>query len=212
MPRPASPEFTHASMPVWPKSFYSFGLSLKTASTEWKLRKAGSGADQQERTLAEMLPRLAATTYWRQAGIEAQLPYPTFQTRVPLQTYEQLAPEIERMKRGDRDVLWPGRCALFVNTPGTSTGQPKCLPMTEEMLTHFRRAGLDALLYYTVRVRHAGVFRGRHLLHASPTRRFPVDKTSRRWRANSATAPGNPAIRVMSCEAVRATSAARRSS
>jgi hypothetical protein len=37
------------------------------------------------------------------------------------------------------------------------------------MLAHFRKAGLDSLLYYTVRVQHAGIFRGRHLFLGGAT-------------------------------------------
>jgi hypothetical protein len=165
-------------MPVWPKSFHTFGLSLKTASTEWKLRQAGSAPAAQERALAQITPQLAAASHWRGVGVEAKLPYATFRSRVPLQTYAQLAPAIAQMKAGAPDVLWPGRCQLFATTPGTATGQPKFLPITEELLLHFRRAGLDALLYYTVRVRHAGVFRGRHLLHGSPAVLAPLPGTT----------------------------------
>src|SRR5207237_5440272 len=78
-------------------------------------------------------------------------------------SHEQRAPSIEEMKLGAADILWPGRCALFALTSGTS-GQSKSIPMTEEMLTHFRTAGREALLYYTARTGHARVFRGRHLL------------------------------------------------
>ncbi len=150
-------------MPVWPKNLCTFGVSLKTAATEWKLRqKRGAGAAQW-RTLRSLLPRLAATSHWRTCGVESGMDYPKFQSHVPLHTPAQLAPAIERMKAGERDVLWPGACSLFVRTSGTSEGEARSLPVSEEMLVHFRRANLEALLYYTVRARHAGVFRGRHL-------------------------------------------------
>ena len=156
-------------MPAWPKSFRTFGLSLQTAATEWKLRQKRSAVAAQERTFRQLIPRLAAASVWRDAGVEASMPYDRFQARVPLQTYSALAPAIERMRTGDADVLWPGACALFALTSGTTTGEPKLLPVTEEMLAHYRRAALDALLYYTVRARHAGVFRGRHLLIGGST-------------------------------------------
>jgi len=165
-------------MPVWPKSFYTFGLSLTTAATEWKLRQKKDAPRAQARALATLTPRLAATSFWRAAGVEAGMPYARFQSRVPLQTYEQLAPAIARMQQGEADVLWPGRCALFARSAATATGQPKFLPITEEMLAHFRRAGADALLYYTVRVRHAGVFRSRHLLLGGSTALTPIAGTA----------------------------------
>ncbi len=162
-------------MPVWPKSFYTFGVNLKSAATEWKLRHKLAASADQSRALATLLPRLAAASHWQAAGIEAGLTYEKFQRRVAPRTYEQLAPAIEQMKRGEADVLWPGRCSLFARSSGTTTGYAKMLPVTEEMLAHFRRATRESLLYYTVRARHAGMFRGRHLLLGSSTALVPVD-------------------------------------
>lgn len=150
-------------MPVWPKSVHWFRLSLATAATEWNLRRRSGAAAAQQRILRGLLPSLAATKTWAQAGVTAKMSYADFQKRVPLSRLEDLAPAVERMKAGESDVLWPGRCALFARSSGATTGRENFAPLTEPMLVHFRRAWIDALLYYTVRVRHAGVFRGRHL-------------------------------------------------
>ena len=167
--------YSHSSMPVWPKSIYTFGVNLQTAGVEWKLlRKKRAGPAFQEKTLGHLTKRLALASYWQKAGVEAGMPYVNFRARVPLHSLEQLTPAIERMKQGEADVLWPGRCALFALTAGTTTGQPRHLPVTEELLAHFRRAGFDALLYYTVRVRHAGAFRGRHLFYSGSTALSPI--------------------------------------
>jgi hypothetical protein len=155
-------------MPVWPKSFYAFNASVRSAATEWKLRKKHAAPAAQQDALAKIIPRLAATSFWKGVGVKPGMSYEDFRTRVPLCTYELLAPAIERMKSGECDVLWPDRCALFATTAGTSTGSPKHIPVTEEMLAHFRRGALDSLLYYTVRVRHAGAFKGRQLFFGSP--------------------------------------------
>lgn len=162
-------------MPVWPKSFHTFGVSLKTAATEWKLRHRRGEIPAQARTLRQLTRRLVETSYWRQMGIEAGMSYEQFRRRVPLHSYERLAPAIEQMKEGQADVLWPGTCALFARTAGTSTGSPRDLPMTEELMAHVRRAGFDALLYYTVRARHAGAFRGRQVLFGSPSVLSPLN-------------------------------------
>lgn len=150
-------------MPVWPKNFYTFGLSLKTAAAEWKLRQKTGATAGQDRAFRQLTRQLAAASYWKQAGVEAGMPYATFQKRVPVQCYEEIEPAIERMKSGEPDVLHAGRCTLFVTSSGTTTGQPKYLPLTSGMLAHFHHAWLDTLLYYAVRVKHAAVFRGRHL-------------------------------------------------
>jgi hypothetical protein len=162
-------------MPVWPKSIYTFGVNLKTAGVEWKLlRKKRAGPALQEKILGGLTRRLAVGSHWKKAGVEAGMTYASFRSRVPLQSPAHLEPAIERMKQGEADVLWPGRCSLFALTAGTTTGQPRHLPVTEELLAHFRRAGFEALLYYNVRVRHAGAFRGRHLFYGGSPALAPI--------------------------------------
>lgn len=161
-------------MPAWPKSFYTFRANLLTAGAEWRLRQKRSAIGAQQRTFAVLTQRLAATSFWREAGVTGDMSYENFQTRVAPRGYEQFAPAIERMRRGEADVLWPGQCAFFAVSSGTTAGPAKYLPVTEEMLGHFRRAGLDSLLYYTVRVKHAAMFRGRHLFLGGSTALTPL--------------------------------------
>lgn len=161
-------------MPVWPKCIYAFGANLLTAGAEWRLRQKRSAAGAQKRTFEVLTRRLAGTAFWRDTGVVESMSYDSFQARVAPRSYEQFAPAIERMRRGEADVLWPGRCAFFALSAGTTAGSRKFLPATEEMLGHFRRAGLDALLYYTVRVKHAAMFRGRHLFLGGSTALTPL--------------------------------------
>ncbi len=165
-------------MPVWPKNIHTFGVNLRTAATEWKLRQKRAATGQQERTFAQLIAALATTSHWSLAGVERGMDYETFRARVPLQRHEDLAPAIARMVAGEKDVLWPGGCSLFAWTAGTATGEPRLVPMTDALLRHVRLAGYDAALYYTVRVRHAGAFRGRHLLLGSPPVLTPLPGSS----------------------------------
>ena len=161
-------------MTAWPKSFYAFGANLLTAGAEWRLRQKRSALGAQKRTFAVLTGRLATTAFWRDAGVAAAMSYNHFQARVAPRGYAQLEPAIARMRRGEANVLWPGRCAFFAVAAGTTGGPVKSLPVTGEMLGHFRRAGLDSLLYYTVRVKHAAVFRGRHLYLGGSTALTPL--------------------------------------
>ncbi|HQL22416.1 MAG TPA: GH3 auxin-responsive promoter family protein, partial [Opitutaceae bacterium] len=84
-----------------------------------------------------------------------------------------------RMKRGEADVLWPGRCAHYAVSSGTTAGRTKYLPITPAMLEHFRQAGLDSLMMYTARVGSARIFRGRQLFLGGATalNRLPDSST-----------------------------------
>lgn len=160
-------------MPVWPKTLYAFRASLQTARMRARLKRDRAEAEQAE-TLPPLLRRLAATQVWREAGVETGMNYDAFRARVRAHTYEQLAPAVQRMMAGEPNVLWPGRCPFFATTAGTTADAPKYIPVPEEMLVHVQEAALDALLYYTARTGHAGVFRGRHLLVGGTTALLPV--------------------------------------
>ena len=161
-------------MTAWSKSLHAIGAGLLTAAAEWRLRQKRGAPEAQERVLRRLIGKLSTTSHWQGAGLEPGLDYPAFASRLAPTTYEQLAPAIERMKRGESGVLWPGKCAMFAVSSGTTAGRTKYLPITEGMLAHFRQAGLDSLLYYTVRVKNAGVFRGRHLFLGGATALEPI--------------------------------------
>ncbi len=157
------------AMPVWPKSFYTFRASLQTAWTARRLRNGTGAAAEQDRTYRTLVQQLARTSFWREAGVEPGLNYDKFRTRIAPRVHAQFTPALERMQQGEPDVLWPGVCALFAETAGTTSGRPRLVPATESLLAHLREAGMASLLYYTARVGHAGVFRGRHLILGGTT-------------------------------------------
>lgn len=105
----------------------------------------------QERVLLEKVRRNADSDYGREHSF-AHIRSPTdFISRVPITTYEMLAPYVERLKRGDlRALLGPGQQVLmFALTSGT-TREPKYVPVTPAFLAEYRRGwnvwGLRALL------------------------------------------------------------------
>ena len=156
-------------MPTIPQSLVTFGAGLLTARVELRLRMKHWAVPAQERTLKHLLGQLAHTAQGRADGIEARMPYKRFAARLPIRTYDDFRPQIERMKRGEAGVLWPGHCPFFATTSGTTLGEPRHVPVTEGMLRHFRRTGRDSLLSYTARGGHAGIFRGRHLVLSGST-------------------------------------------
>ncbi len=164
-------------MPAWPKRIFTLGASLLTARTARKLRRVKAAVPDQHRTLAELAKPLSASSFWKAAGIESGTRYEDFKSRVPPRTYEDFVAPIEQMKRGEADILWPGKCSFYAVSSGTTAGRTKYLPVTPEMLTHFRQAGLQSLLYYTARVGHAGVFHGRHLFLGGSTVLAPIEES-----------------------------------
>src|ERR1039458_429460 len=110
-------------MAVVPKGLMTLGAGLLTARAAMRLRREKAADAAQERVFLNLLQKLAHASVWKQAGVVAGMKYDQFKRRVPLQTYEDLAPYIEKMKRGAADVLWPGQCQIYALTAGTATGR-----------------------------------------------------------------------------------------
>lgn len=164
-------------MPVWPQSLYHTRVRAQLALAQWQRRRRHTAIPQQTAAWQNLVAQLGRTSHGRAIGIEPHTSYATFRERVPLQTYEALAPVVERVKRGERDVLWPGTCALFGLSSGTSTGEPKLLPVTPALLRHFQEAGFAALLQFAARTGSAELFQGRHLLCGAPANLTALENT-----------------------------------
>ena len=152
----------------------ALGAGLHATRVNRRFRVPGADVAAQERTWDGLRAGYAASAWGRQDGVHRGMSYEEFRTRVPLRDYEAFAPAIERMKCGEADVLWPGRCAHFAVSSGTTAGRTKFLPVNAAMLAHFRQTGLDSLCLYARRAGHARVFRGRHLFLGGSTALAPL--------------------------------------
>ena len=73
--------------------------------------------------------------------------YEDFKSRVPVRDYEGLRPYVERIQKGENDVLWKGQPLFFAKTSGTTSGA-KYIPLTKVSLEYQIKAAKDALLHY----------------------------------------------------------------
>ena len=87
-----------------------------------------------------------------------------FKERVPLQTYDTLKPYIERMLKGEQNVLWPSEIRWFAKSSGTTNDRSKFIPVSEESLEecHFK-GGKDMLTIYCNNRPDAQLFTGKGL-------------------------------------------------
>lgn len=57
-----------------------------------------------------------------------------FQEAVPIQTYDDIKPFVERLRAGEKDLLWPGEVKWFAKSSGTTSDKSKFIPVTKEAL------------------------------------------------------------------------------
>ena len=117
--------------------------------------------------LLKYLTSKAATTEWgNRFGFEdiarASDPISLYQERVPVHSYEAFRSDVERIRKGEKDVIWPGVFQHFAVSSGTASAG-KIIPLSEEMLNKNRRFTLAVALSYYQAKSSAAFFRGRLL-------------------------------------------------
>ena len=87
-----------------------------------------------------------------------------FQERVPVSSYEVLFPYIERVLKGEQNVLWPSDIEWFSKSSGTTNARSKFLPMSPESLEdcHYR-GGKDMMTLFVQNRPETAVFDGKAL-------------------------------------------------
>ncbi|MFQ6635452.1 hypothetical protein Gotur_010561 [Gossypium turneri] len=98
----------------------------------------------QEQVLEEILKRNAGTEYLSRFFPSGEADNQSFKTNVPIITYEDIKPYIDRIANGETSsILLAYRIIQFLLSTGTSGGQPKLIPMTAES---FEKRMSDLLL------------------------------------------------------------------
>lgn len=118
----------------------------------------------QAELLQELLRAARHTDWGRLYGYADGLSARELAQRVPVSSYEQLYPWIERSLRGEDDVLWPGRVQWFAKSSGTTNARSKYIPVSAASLEdcHYR-AGRDMVAVAQTLYPEAGVLRGKTL-------------------------------------------------
>ncbi|AYA38008.1 hypothetical protein D3Y59_13735 [Hymenobacter oligotrophus] len=118
----------------------------------------------QREVLQDLLQTARHTDWGRMYGYADGLNAREFAQRVPVSSYEQLYPWIERVLHGEDDVLWPGRVQWFAKSSGTTNARSKYIPVTPQSLEdcHYR-AGRDMVAVAQTLYPEAGILRGKTL-------------------------------------------------
>lgn len=112
------------------------------------------------------LTRQATHTEWGETyNFENVRNYDTFTNTSPVNTYEELKSYIDRMRHGEKDILWKGRVRWYAKSSGTTNDKSKFIPVSKECLndTHYR-GGADAVAVYLGNNPDSRMFNGKALI------------------------------------------------
>lgn len=120
--------------------------------------------ETQQETLFRLLTQSQNTVWGEKYGYNSIDSAARFQERVPLQTYEDIIPYVERLRTAEKNLLWPGEVRWFAKSSGTTSTKSKFIPVTRESLenTHYRGAK-DCLAIYAGLYPDTGLYKGKGL-------------------------------------------------
>ncbi len=116
-------------------------LRYKCMQLDRYVAGAKDGRATQRRVLLDKIGRTAASDFGRRYGFDRISDVATFRQQVPITTYEDYAPFVERVMQGDTEAMFAPktRVLMFAMTSGT-TAKPKRLPVTDLFYQEYRRS------------------------------------------------------------------------
>ena len=102
---------------------------------------------------AEVLDYLVArgknTEYGRNHLFGTIKGYEDFAQNIPVNTYEELKEDIDRMRHGESNVLWPGQVKWYAKSSGTTNDKSKFIPVSADGLKQIHyQGGKDVVAFY----------------------------------------------------------------
>jgi hypothetical protein len=99
-----------------------------------------------------------------------------FADRVPIRNYEDHFPFIERVMRGEQNVLWPSEVKWFAKSSGTTNAKSKFIPVSPEALEDCHmKGGKDLVAMYLNNRPDSQLFEGKALSVGGSHQINPLD-------------------------------------
>lgn len=108
--------------------------------------------------------------------------YNDYKEKVPVVTYEKLFPYIDRVMKGEQNVLWPSDIRWFAKSSGTTNARSKFIPVSQEALDdcHFK-GGKDMISIYVKNHPDTKLFTGKGLAIGGSHQSNSLNKSARSY-------------------------------
>jgi hypothetical protein len=122
----------------------------------------------QEELLLSLVRTAEKTLFGRTHQFENIKSIQAFQSQVQVSDYEDLKPYIEKVKKGQRQILWTDTPEYFAKTSGTTSGS-KYIPISKEGMPFQIAAAQSAIFHYIAQKNNADFVNGKMIfLQGSP--------------------------------------------
>ena len=122
----------------------------------------------QEKQFKYLIKRAKRTSFGLDHNFQEITSYKDFVKNVPVRQYEGIKPYIERVKKGEGNILWPGKPIYFALTSGTTSGS-KYIPITKDSLKNHLNGAKNAILNYVDQTKKTSFIKGKFIfIQGSP--------------------------------------------
>jgi hypothetical protein len=120
-----------------------FAKSIHNKTQKW----ASNPVETQQKVFNDLIRQAKETQFGKDHKFNKIKTFEDFSNQVPLRDYEELKPYVDRVVKGEEDILWKGKPLYFAKTSGTTSGA-KYIPLTKESMPFHIQAARNAILSY----------------------------------------------------------------
>ena len=121
----------------------------------------------QEKVLKDLIKKGRFSMFGKEHCFNEIKSYKDFTKQIPIRTYEDLFPYIEKMRYGIDNVLWPEKIKWFAKSSGTTNDKSKFIPVSKESINKcYSNGGKDMLSLYCSNYPKTQLFTGKGVILA----------------------------------------------
>nr|WP_314895782.1 GH3 auxin-responsive promoter family protein [uncultured Flavobacterium sp.] len=120
-----------------------FALKIYKKTQAW----ANNPVETQNKVLQQLINEAKGTEFGIDHHFHTIKSSADFAVKVPIRDYEGLKPYVDKVVKGEENILWKGKPLYFAKTSGTTSGA-KYIPLTKESMPFHIEAARNAILHY----------------------------------------------------------------
>ena len=122
----------------------------------------------QQKVFQKLIQQAQKTQFGKDHDFNTIKTFGDFANHVPIRDYEALKPYIDKVVKGQKNILWKGKPLYFAKTSGTTSGA-KYIPLTKASMPTHIKAARNAILSYIHETGNADFVTGKMIfLQGSP--------------------------------------------
>ena len=120
-----------------------FAKSIHNKTQKW----ASNPVETQQKVFNDLIRQAKETQFGKDHKFIEIKTFEDFAKQVPIRDYEELKHYVDRVVKGEENILWKGKPLYFAKTSGTTSGA-KYIPLTKESMPFHIQAARNAILSY----------------------------------------------------------------